>query len=134
MEIPPKNLPNNLFGKKRSDIMTIVLLLSEKGDDFLKDNLLEVIKDIASDFNIKKIILFGSRARGDHSPTSDYDIGIISDNLTPLDKARIYDRVDDIETLKKIDLVFLEGSESDSFHKKIIEEGKVIYEKTKQAG
>jgi len=100
----------------------------------LKDNLIEVIRVIANDFNIEKVILYGSRARGDHAPTSDYDIAIISNNLTPLDKALIYDRIDDIETLKKIDLVFLEGSESDSFHKNIIEEGKVIYEKTKQAG
>jgi len=100
----------------------------------LKDNLIEVIRVIANDFNIEKVILYGSRARGDHSPTSDYDIGIISNNLTPLDKALIYDRIDDIETLKKIDLVFLEGSESDSFQKNILKEGKVIYEKTKQAG
>jgi len=100
----------------------------------LKDNVIASITNIANDYNIKKVILFGSRARGDHVPTSDYDIGIISDNLTPLEKALIYDRIDEIETLKKIDLVFLDGTESDSFYKKIIEEGKVIYEKTKQAG
>ncbi|HPF16590.1 MAG TPA: nucleotidyltransferase domain-containing protein [Thermotogota bacterium] len=100
----------------------------------MKDNVIASITNIANDYNIKKVILFGSRARGDHVPTSDYDIGIISDNLTPLEKALIYDRIDEIETLKKIDLVFLDGTESDSFYKKIIEEGKVIYEKTKQAG
>ena len=100
----------------------------------MKDNLIEVIRNIANEFNIEKVILYGSKARGDHAPTSDYDIAIISNNLTPLDKALIYDRIDDIETLKKIDLVFLEGSESDSFHKNILKEGKVIYEKTKQAG
>ncbi|MFW6263758.1 MAG: nucleotidyltransferase domain-containing protein [Thermotogota bacterium] len=100
----------------------------------MKDNLIEVIKNIASEFNIEKVILYGSRARGDHAPTSDYDIAIISDNLTPLDKAHIYDRIDDIETLKKIDLVFLKGSERDSFHTNILNKGKVIYEKTKQAG
>ena len=99
----------------------------------MKDPVIEIIRDIASKFNIEKVILFGSRARGDDASTSDYDIGIVSDKLTDLDKARIYDRIEGINTLKKIDPVFLEDREKDPFYKTIKNEGKVIYEKTKQA-
>ncbi len=99
----------------------------------MKDPVIEIIRDIASKFNIEKVILFGSRARGDDASTSDYDIGIVSDKLTDLDKARIYDRIEEINTLKKIDPVFLEDREKDPFYKTIKNEGKVIYEKTKQA-
>lgn len=33
--------------------------------------------------NLKKIILFGSRARGDHSEESDYDLLLIFEKVTP---------------------------------------------------
>ena len=33
--------------------------------------------------NLKKIILFGSRARGDHSEESDYDLLLIFERVTP---------------------------------------------------
>ncbi len=94
----------------------------------MDDPVIEAVREIARVFKIKKVILFGSRARGDNTPTSDYDIGIISDRLSPLDKARIYDRIEDIETLKKIDLAFLEEDESDSFYKTIVKEGAVFKE------
>lgn len=35
------------------------------------------------DGNLKKLILFGSRARGDNAPDSDYDCVAVSDNLSP---------------------------------------------------
>ncbi len=33
--------------------------------------------------NLKRIILFGSRARGDHSEESDYDLLLIFERVTP---------------------------------------------------
>ncbi len=42
---------------------------------------------------IKKIILFGSRARGDNDPYSDYDFLIVCENLS----AEIREYVDDLE-------------------------------------
>ncbi len=44
-----------------------------------------------------KIVLFGSRARGDHSVESDYDIAIIVRGLTRELKHRILDEVAEIE-------------------------------------
>jgi predicted nucleotidyltransferase len=43
--------------------------------------------------NLKKIILFGSRARGDHSKESDYDLLLIFEKVTP----EIKNYVDEIE-------------------------------------
>lgn len=37
----------------------------------LDDNLLKSIQEIAQNYLIRKIVLFGSRARGDHKSTSD---------------------------------------------------------------
>ena len=54
--------------------------------------------------NLKHIILFGSRARGDNSSDADYDCLIVVDNITPY----IKDTVDEISgnTLYKYNAVF----------------------------
>ncbi len=41
--------------------------------------------------HLKKIILFGSRARGDHEPDSDYDLLVILDEISPSVKDAVYE-------------------------------------------
>lgn len=41
--------------------------------------------------HLKKIILFGSRARGDHDPDSDYDVLVMLDDVSPAIKGMIYE-------------------------------------------
>ena len=43
----------------------------------------EVIRRLVAAVDPEKIILFGSRARGDHSPDSDLDILIVADSSQP---------------------------------------------------
>ena len=54
--------------------------------------------------HLKQIILFGSRARGDFHPDSDYDFLIVVDKLTP----RVKDIVNEVssEFLYEYDSVF----------------------------
>ncbi len=40
---------------------------------------------------LRKIILFGSRARGDHEPDSDYDLLVVLNEVSPLTKDAIYE-------------------------------------------
>ncbi len=58
----------------------------------------EVVERIKSRYNIVAIILFGSRARGDHTPWSDYDLLVIADFYQPyLDRIRdILEAIGDI--------------------------------------
>lgn len=44
------------------------------------------LKQVLSDFNCEKIILFGSRARGDFSKGSDYDILIIVERTLSIEE------------------------------------------------
>jgi predicted nucleotidyltransferase len=65
----------------------------------MKDSILvqflEGIKD--SRGKINKLYLFGSRARGDHKPYSDYDILLVASNdFTLEDKDKLYDSVMDV--------------------------------------
>jgi uncharacterized protein len=41
---------------------------------------LEAVQKIAAALNPQQIILFGSRARGDHKPDSDYDLLVVVDD------------------------------------------------------
>ncbi len=56
----------------------------------------EVIKRLQKKYRLHAILLFGSRARGDWGPWSDYDLLIIADF-----KEKYLDRIDDILKLLK---------------------------------
>jgi len=92
------------------------------------DSVLEQIKEISLQYKVDKIVLFGSRARGDYSPVSDYDIAIFENHLSTLDKARFRDQVDEIETLKKIDIIFVQENFTDELMESIKRDGVILYE------
>jgi uncharacterized protein len=92
------------------------------------DSVIEQIREIAIKYKIDKLVLFGSRARGDHSPVSDYDIAIYAKNLSVLDRANFRADIDEIETLKKIDIVFVFDSATDELMKNIKRDGVILYE------
>lgn len=50
-------------------------------DTGIKQQVLEEIKDLAKEYQIKKVILFGSRARGDYHTTSDIDLATEGGNI-----------------------------------------------------
>ena len=58
----------------------------------MRDDILNIFK---SELNkrlkgqVKKIILFGSRARGDNAPDSDYDLLLLLDNVSPETKKTV---------------------------------------------
>ena len=56
----------------------------------MTDSLKKTLDDALQQFSLDRIILFGSRARGDASSTSDYDLLIIlKESLTIPEKMRI---------------------------------------------
>ena len=85
----------------------------------IRNNLYEEIINIFRLFDIKKAILFGSRARGDFKNASDIDIAI-----------ELFTKLEDLNTLYKFDIVDLESLNDDSaFKKEITKDGIIIYEK-----
>jgi len=73
-----------------------------------------------------KVLLFGSQARGDSYPTSDIDVGILGKNNIPSESmAKILDDIEEIPTLRKIDIVDLKKADS-SFRKEVLNYAKSI--------
>jgi predicted nucleotidyltransferase len=92
------------------------------------DKVILEIKKTAGRYNIHKIVLFGSRAKGDYSHGSDYDIAVFADALSVFDKAAFSADIEEIETLKKIDVVFIDDHISEDLMKNIKRDGVTIYE------
>lgn len=76
-------------------------------------------------YDIEKVILFGSRARGDFRRTSDIDIAV-----TGGDFARFALDVDEeTSTLLEYDIVNLDRDMQDELRESIEKEGRILYEK-----
>lgn len=91
----------------------------------LKDSLLKQIIDLAKQHNVKRLVLFGSRARGDFKRKSDIDLAVLGENIS-----RFASDVDEMtDTLLKYDIVDLSYKLSDELLKNIENEGIIIYEK-----
>ena len=77
------------------------------------ENLLNLLAEEFGRYDtIERAALFGSRARGDYSERSDYDIAVFGD-VPGADKARLHAWAEEeLPTLHKIDLTFV-GDVSD---------------------
>ncbi|MGD9511716.1 MAG: nucleotidyltransferase family protein [Geminicoccaceae bacterium] len=57
---------------------------------------------------VRRVLLFGSRARGDHGPRSDIDLAVDAPGASVADRARLAELVEDAPALVGIDLVRLD--------------------------
>ena len=64
-----------------------------------------IIATIAANDRVERAVLFGSRATGTNTATSDVDIALYGDRLTLTDQARLAAALDEIPMAQSIDLV-----------------------------
>ena len=81
------------------------------------------IISLAENFGLKKIILFGSRARGTNHERSDIDLAVQGENFSEFAAA-----VDEkIETLLSFDIINLDDNLADDFKAEIARDGIILY-------
>ena len=91
----------------------------------IKEQVLREIREIAEKYGVKKVILFGSRARGDFRRTSDIDLAVSGGDF-----ARFALDVDEeTSTLVMFDIVDSDRDMQEELREAIQSEGKVLYEK-----
>jgi uncharacterized protein len=79
---------------------------------------------------IEKIILYGSRARGDSHERSDIDLAIVCPKASEKNWLQVVNIVDDADTLLKIDIVQLEKlSDQNPLRQAILRDGIVLHNK-----
>ena len=74
------------------------------------DRLIEEMKAVAERYHAQRLCLFGSRARGDFRPDSDYDFALwgVPTKLQP----QLLNAVDELPSLHKVDVVFVDENTS----------------------
>lgn len=91
----------------------------------VRDIVWQEIKDFARQYDIDKVVLFGSRARGDYKKTSDIDLAVWGGNIP----AFMLDVDEETSTLLNFDIVNMDRALQPELIESIAKEGVVIYEK-----
>lgn len=91
----------------------------------------EIARSIVQEVHPQRVILFGSRARGDAADRSDYDIAVEGKNIRFDQWDHLLEKMENqYLTLLPIDLVRLEEA-SPPLKKRILTEGIVLYDDRK---
>lgn len=80
---------------------------------------------------IEKVVLFGSRARGDHQRSSDIDLAVCTRNSSHTGQNLIEQAIIEMSTPLKIDVVFMDRLTKEKLIFNIRKEGVAIYEQGK---
>ncbi|HNQ82720.1 MAG TPA: nucleotidyltransferase domain-containing protein [Bacteroidales bacterium] len=87
---------------------------------------------LAKNQAVNRLVLFGSRAKGNFKPGSDIDIAVFGHNLT-LDDFLVFSiNIDQLELANKVDLVHYEKIKEKELIEHIARVGIVLYEKAEE--
>ena len=78
---------------------------------------------------VYKVVLFGSRARGDHRKTSDIDLAIFTNNASHTQQNIILQTINEMSTPLKMDVLFVDRLTKEKLIFNILNDGVLIYEK-----
>ena len=96
-------------------------------EDEIKEMLRSCFSEFKKDLVGRNILLFGSRADGTARDRSDFDIGVVGSGPLPLKTFfRIEDRLDNLDTLYKLDWVDLDRAD-ESFRDEALKHVEVLY-------
>lgn len=94
-------------------------------DTGIRPEVIEEIRNLAQKYDIEKVILFGSRARGDFRRTSDIDIAVTGGDFVRF----ALDVDEETSTLLEYDIVNLDRDMQDELRESIEKEGRILYAK-----
>lgn len=96
--------------------------------DHSLSNLYQQLAALASKYGAEKLVLFGSRARGDNTPRSDIDLAVYG--MPKNEQALFWSDTDDLNTLLKLDIVHITPGLDQVFLDNIEKDGVVLMDKT----
>lgn len=92
----------------------------------VKKALIEIFKKYKS---VEKVLLFGSRARGNFKKTSDIDLAVFSKDISSKDFNLLIDEINQINTAHSFDVVHYEKTYKEALKNSIKRDGVVLYER-----
>lgn len=91
----------------------------------LPDALLPPLVELARSLSVPRLVLFGSRARGDHRERSDIDLAVFG--LDRVRAGRLRLALEELPTLLEFDLVCVDAHTSPALLANIEREGVTLY-------
>ena len=91
----------------------------------LPSNLANQLSNLAQKYDADRLVLFGSRARGDHKERSDIDLAVFGLDYTTASRLRL--DLEDLPTLLSFDLVCVDENTSPALMANIDREGVTLY-------
>lgn len=91
----------------------------------IKPIVIEEIRQLAKQYQVDRVILFGSRARGDFRPKSDIDLAAAGGDFVRF----MLDVNEETSTLLSFDIINLDEKIQQELRDAINEEGVILYEK-----
>jgi uncharacterized protein len=88
----------------------------------------EVVAYCTNHTAINRVVLFGSRARGEQSNRSDIDLAITTVNCSHSEQNLIAQAIEEMTTPSKIDILFTNRLQKEKLLANINKEGMIIYE------
>ena len=89
------------------------------------DRVISILKEA---FNPGKIILFGSRGKGNNSQSADFDLAIDCPKPEISVQRKIDEEIEKVSGLYQVDLAYLR-SVNEEFKRIILKTGRVVYER-----
>ncbi len=90
--------------------------------------LTNVINILDRHLHPEKIILFGSRAKGNYNNHADFDFAVISTKPNTKKQREILEEIEEVSGLYSVDIVYLDDVE-ENFKQLVLRTGKILYER-----
>ena len=95
----------------------------------LSDTVIKELQDVfRRHANIKKVLIFGSRSKGNYHAGSDIDLAVIGNDIDYNQLLSILCEIDDLELLYSVDLLDYQKKKGTSIGDHIDRVGQVFYE------
>lgn len=91
----------------------------------IREQVIKEIIDFAKKYDVEKVLLFGSRARGDFKRTSDIDLAVSGGDFDRF----VLDVDEETTTLLMFDIIDLDREMQSELRESIEKEGVILYEK-----
>lgn len=91
------------------------------------EKIYKLISELAQKYAAEKLVLFGSRARGDNHERSDIDLAVYG--MPDNNQAMFWWDLEDLPTLLKFDIVHIDENTDKNLTESIKKEGVTLYEK-----
>ncbi len=106
----------------------MAIVSARRPAEALPEPVRRLVHRLGEEPKVHRVILFGSRARGDFQPRADVDLAVDAPGLSALEWLRLSDIAEDVDTLLKIDLVRLDEAPPE-LRARIEAEGRTLHER-----